>query len=393
MRSPATALPLLVLAAIATLTCGPPVSLTPPSSYRSSADAVGAYRDALGRDPDDARAHLWLGMILIQEGRREEGMAHLLSAKQADPSMTEAFVALGRELESEGRYPEALTLYEEAIEGNDALRQVVERKHHLEQRRASALAKLDAAWALMSQGRPEEAVELLRLLPGELPDMARVRELIARSAIDIAQSLLSYDDRKALVAEAHTAIAQAAALGSANATALAAVADSLRERDEEHVAQAREKVEEGGQNFIRDICMSQRAPLLTVVNRRAYDVSLDLRFLGGATQWVVINDQVVVRSGPSRDADRVALFPRGTAVWVTRQGPDNFVHVMSALGEGWIAGSMLDRVSFVSFTVRSGSTLRVVLNPGSAQYRLGRGVRSLAEGTEEFLPYLCYMWE
>ncbi|MBN1423784.1 tetratricopeptide repeat protein [Candidatus Fermentibacteria bacterium] len=393
MRSRSSNLLFLLLAVGLNAMCGPPALLAPPSSYRSTADAVRAYQDALGRDPDDAKAHLWLGMIMIQEGNREEGIPHLYSAKKADPSLTEAFVALGRQLEIDGKYPEALALYDEGIRGNDAVRHVVERKHDLEQRRASALNKVDIAWALMSQGKPEDALDLLRAIPAELPDIARVHELTARAAVDIAKSLLTYDDRKALMVEAQAAITAAVASGSPNVETLSSVVDSLRAHDEEHVAQAREKVEEGGQTFMRDICLSQRAPLLTVTNRRAYDVTLDVHFLGGASQSVVINDQVAMRSSPSRDADRVALLPRGTAVWPTRQGPEDYVYVMSAIGEGWVAGSMIDRASFVSFTIRAGSTLRVVLNPGSVQFRLGRGMRSLAEGTEEFLPYLCYSWE
>ena len=392
MASRAAAVCTLILVALLT-GCGPPAALAPPSSYQSTADASLAYQEAIARDPNDAYAHLWLGKLLLQEGRAQEAKDHLAKVTEIDPSLTEAFVLLGSQLEAEGKNPEALRLYNAAIEGNPAVHQLVERTHDLETRRASAFSGLDAAWALVAQGRAEEAAGILRALPSDLPDEPRVQELIARASLDIAQSLLTYDERKVALADAETAVNEATRLGSASMAPLVSVIDSLQREDEEQVAQAREEVEAGGETFNRDVCVGQKAPLLTITNRRGYDLTLDLRFSEGATQWVVVSDQVTLRAGPSREAERVGLLPRGTAVWIRRPGPDNYVQVVSAAGEGWVANSMIERTSFVSFSVRAGATLSVILNPGVAQYRLGRGIRSLAEGTEHFLPYLCYSWE
>lgn len=379
------------LAALAA--CGPPATLAPPSAYPSAAAAVEAYERAIARDPTDARALAWLGMLRLQDGRTDEGTDLLGKAIGIDPSLTDAFVALGAEKEKQGDYPAALGLYDAAIQGNPTLRELVQRRHDLQVRRQAAQARLDEAWMMISEGRPDEAMGLLRDLPAELPGEARVHELIARAAVDRTQSLLAYDDRKSALEEGRAAAQAAARHGSANAASLVAVIDSLLNDDTEEMARARERVEEGGETFTRDVCAQQKAPLLTIVNRRGYDLTLDLRFTGTPSQWVVVNDQVALRASPGRDAGRIGVLPRGTAVWVKRSGPDNYVNVLSAVGEGWVARSMLERASFVSFTIRANATLRAVLSPGVAHFRLGRGVKTLAEGREEFAPYLCYTWE
>ncbi|MCU0610858.1 MAG: tetratricopeptide repeat protein [Candidatus Eisenbacteria bacterium] len=383
----------ILLAAMLTTMCGTPAVLAPPSAYPSAADASRAYEEAIAKDPGNANAHLWLGMLFLQEGRAEEAVERLTRATEIDPSKTEAFAALGSRLEAEGKFPEALRLYDAAIQGNTAFRQVVERRSELGQRRAAALASLDAAWALLSQGKSEDAAVILRPLARELPDEPRVHELTARAAMTSAEALLAYEERKAALAEAQTAAKEATRLGSKNIGDTATRIDGLQRQDEEQVAQAREKVEEGGPTFVRDVCLMQKAPLLTIVNRRGYDLTLDLRFSDGATQWVVVNDKVALRSAPDRESERLGQLSRGTSVWVKREGPEDYVQVLSSMGEGWIASSMIERASFVSFTIRAGTTLSTVLLPGTAQYRLGRGMRGLAEGTEEFVPYLCYSWE
>ncbi len=385
---------LLTLLAFVVLstTCGPPATLAPPSAYRSEIEAMRAYEDALKRNPRDARAHAWLGDLLLRAGRVEEGMGHLARATEIDSSFTDAFVLLGAHLEASGRFPEALRVYDSAVRGNPSVRHLFERRQALQERRVAALRGVDTAVFQLSQGRPDEALLTLRPLVGEIPDDPRAFELIARASLDLLPSLLAYDERKACLTEASRACAEAMRRGSTTVVALAAVVDSLSRNEEDCVSQAREKVEEGTRTFSRDLCLQQRAPHLTLVNRKGYDVTLDLRFTGGATQWVVVADQATLRASPSRDGERRGFIPRGSPVWVRRQGPEGFLNVISAQGEGWVARSVVDRASLVSVTIRNGSTARLVLGPGTAQYRLGHGIRTIAEGVEEFSPYVCYSW-
>ncbi len=67
-------------------------------------------------------------------------------------------------------------------------------------------------------------------------------------------------------------------------------------------------------------------------------------------------------------------------------------NIVTPAGEGWLSSKLLDRSVFVKLTIPSGQTREIVLSPGTAEYRLGRGIKSLAEGRERFMPYLCYSW-
>ena len=45
-------------------------------------EAVHAYRQAVSRDPDFADAHCNLGLLLESLGRRQEAIAHLMAARE-----------------------------------------------------------------------------------------------------------------------------------------------------------------------------------------------------------------------------------------------------------------------------------------------------------------------
>ncbi len=71
------------------------------------AKAVGLLRQALGRDPDQARSHLDLGIALLKAGQAAEAVGHLTAAAAKEESedahvyLAEAYVALGRSADAE----------------------------------------------------------------------------------------------------------------------------------------------------------------------------------------------------------------------------------------------------------------------------------------------------
>ena len=81
-----------------------------------SAAAALAYREAIGRIPRFAGAHYHLGVVLLGEGREEEGVGELRTAMDLDRSNPRIPVSLAGHLAETGRTAEAESLYRQTIE-------------------------------------------------------------------------------------------------------------------------------------------------------------------------------------------------------------------------------------------------------------------------------------
>ncbi len=85
------------------------------------AEAVEAYRRALGLDPDHAGAHLNLGRLLHEAGDPRAAEFHYRRALPATSQRALASFNLGVALEDQGLDDEALLAYARAIEADPAL--------------------------------------------------------------------------------------------------------------------------------------------------------------------------------------------------------------------------------------------------------------------------------
>jgi len=79
------------------------------------------FAQAVAADPANARAQSILGYTLAQEGRREEGLAHLKEAIRLQPTYGEAYGKMGHLVEQSRDYSGAVELYEKAIALNPRL--------------------------------------------------------------------------------------------------------------------------------------------------------------------------------------------------------------------------------------------------------------------------------
>ncbi len=80
--------------------------------------AESLLREAVARDPADARAHVRLGHVLEQKGRLAEALAEYEAAIRADPSSAEAQNYRGNVLRLMGKPAEAEAAYRAAIEAD-----------------------------------------------------------------------------------------------------------------------------------------------------------------------------------------------------------------------------------------------------------------------------------
>ena len=72
------------------------------------AEAVAKARQAVAADPGAARAHAFLGSLLIESGDNAGALAELIEAARLDPSDAMALTEAGRLLVLAGRIPEAI---------------------------------------------------------------------------------------------------------------------------------------------------------------------------------------------------------------------------------------------------------------------------------------------
>jgi len=81
-------------------------------------DMETLWRKTLARNPDASMAHNNLGVLLINQGRIEEGMEHCDKASQLNPNNFEALGNLGYAFAAQGRFDEAIKCYRKAIQIN-----------------------------------------------------------------------------------------------------------------------------------------------------------------------------------------------------------------------------------------------------------------------------------
>lgn len=367
-------------------------TLARPEAYESEAMARTTYEKALSKNPQDALAHQWMGLLLLHRGETKDGEDYLLKAVALDASLTESYLKLGELAEEAGRPEQALDYYNKAIQGNRVFSAVTQRKTGVERRRSSATRRLGNANALLMEGRYQEALDILETTKKDLPGEPRVGDLMARAYVALARIEQDYALRKQLLHDGRTSLTEVREpAGSSGAATLLSEIETLLAEDEEQVARARESVESGRGTFRREVCLSHKAPVVEIRNTSRSEANLDLGFRDGVTQWVVSADGASLRSGPGREYDRIAGLSRGVPLWVKVMG-EEYYHVITPSGEGWMSKRLLGKERMVKLPIPAGRSVSVILAPGRADFRLGRGIKSIAEGDEEFLPYLCYYW-
>ncbi len=145
------------------------------------AEAAARYSEVLRRDPANADAHYYLGMLACQQQLFAEGAEHARQALANDPRHARAHVLLGRALSALGRNAEALACFDRAIASAPDL----------------APAHSHRADVLSDMGRTAEAVEsydrALALTPDAVEDW--FNRGVALAALGRHQEALASFDR------------------------------------------------------------------------------------------------------------------------------------------------------------------------------------------------------
>ena len=149
-------------AVVAAIVAGAPLALVAHAHARDFAGAETLYRATIARNPDAWMAHNNLGLLMMADGRVQEGREQMLEALRLRPDALETELNAARVLIEEGRLDEATALLGDAI------------------RRAPGLADAHSnlGVALLRAGHAAEAtVEFeaaLRLAPGHLQARANL---------------------------------------------------------------------------------------------------------------------------------------------------------------------------------------------------------------------------
>ncbi len=122
------------------------------------AAAIPAWEKALRLNPDDAKAHMNLGVALIRAGRPDEAIARHKKALEIDPDYPEAEMNLGVALAGKGNSKEAVEHYEKAL----ALAPENPEVHN------------NLGVALARMGKPEQAIAHFRSALEANPDYPEV---------------------------------------------------------------------------------------------------------------------------------------------------------------------------------------------------------------------------
>ena len=124
------------------------------------AEGVAKLRYRLGREPHDVTARVNLAIALIEDGRPGEAIAELEQALRVKPDSVPALTSLGRALLAEGRAEPAQTAFERALRINAA----------------DPVAHLGLARAHLARGDRAAAREQIPLLDRLDPRLARILE-------------------------------------------------------------------------------------------------------------------------------------------------------------------------------------------------------------------------
>ncbi|HEX3420701.1 MAG TPA: tetratricopeptide repeat protein [Candidatus Udaeobacter sp.] len=166
-------------------------------------DGIAQYRSALQMQPDSWDAEYNLGTALLGKGQVDEAILHCEKAVHMRPTDPDALVSLGNALFQKGRIDEAITHYQEAIRARPdhflarySLGRALLEKGELDGaiqvcQSALLLAPSDAdchttlAIALEETGNPAEAVshyqKALELAPGSISTLTNLAWLLATS--------------------------------------------------------------------------------------------------------------------------------------------------------------------------------------------------------------------
>ncbi|HVM59907.1 MAG TPA: tetratricopeptide repeat protein [Verrucomicrobiae bacterium] len=116
--------------------------------------ALTIWQDTVAKCPDNTRAHYNLGVVLVQQGKLPEGLAQYEQALRLKPDYAEVHYNMGTALAQAGRVTEAIRHYEQALRIKPEF----------------ADAENNLGIALMGLGRPQEAIghyeHALRIKPG-----------------------------------------------------------------------------------------------------------------------------------------------------------------------------------------------------------------------------------
>jgi Tfp pilus assembly protein PilF len=149
-----------------------------------SAAAEEGYRTLIGADPRHAVANHHLGVLLIQTGRMEEGLARLKSALDSEPAEPLFYFSFAKGLLAAGNPAEAGAILRQAMQRGLADERYAPLKAQIRDaavakyRQALAVRPGDAVLldnlgtALLGQGKVEEAVGCYRQALVQSPDFA-----------------------------------------------------------------------------------------------------------------------------------------------------------------------------------------------------------------------------
>ncbi len=147
---------------------------------RDPAGAVAEFREAIRLKPDYIEGRLNLGRVLIDLGRREEGIAELREVIRLKPADLAAWVNLGRALLALDKTDEAMVAYREAM--------------RLQPRRT--VAHIQLAKDLAEKGKLDEAIaayrEAARVDPDNTDPHNHLGRLFAEAKGDFASAAAEY---------------------------------------------------------------------------------------------------------------------------------------------------------------------------------------------------------
>ena len=134
-------------------------------------DADVEFRRALALDSADASARQWYVLHLLGLGRTSEAVTEARTAVRFDPLTPLTVNALGLALWFDGQVPEAIRVFESALEWDST---------------GSVVANLSGVYT--AEGRAEDAVALAKRWPGRLSSWSRVDMALARKGDPVAKA-------------------------------------------------------------------------------------------------------------------------------------------------------------------------------------------------------------
>jgi len=183
-----------------------------PSYHFAHERAVQEYRRALALNPNSGEAHWSLANVYIHIGLLDEGLQELRKVVAIDPSSAQALLAIGEAHSWQGRYEQALSIWQSIPE--EFFR---------------SLVRAYTAWALFQLGRKEEAWAKIEEFLKEYPEdtqggLAGVQALMLAGSSEPRKAedkIKSAADKKAFGPFHHTAYFIACAYAQMNQPKLA----------------------------------------------------------------------------------------------------------------------------------------------------------------------------